>query len=73
VNAERSDGTDRQLRALLDEKIGDVVSCDIAYVDEVSVLASGKRQAFVSEIDDPLAFILQRSGEASLRPVSPAD
>lgn len=73
VNAERSDGTERQLRALLDEKIGDIVSCDIAYVDEVSVLASGKRQPFVSEIDDPLAFILQRSGEASLRPVSLAD
>lgn len=65
LNAEKSGVTERRLRETLDERVGDIVSCDFEYVDEVPVMASGKRQFFVNEIDDPADFIAQRTGVAS--------
>lgn len=48
---------ERKLRLILDERIGNIVSCDFQYVSDVPVMASGKRQFFVNEIADPLQFI----------------
>ena len=62
LNADKSDATENKLRSILDERIGDVVTCDFVYVDDVPVLASGKRQFFVNEIEDPLTFIAERTG-----------
>ena len=69
LNAEQSHATERRLREALDERVGDIVSCHFEYVDEVPVLASGKRQFFVNEIDDPADFIARRADVDS----SPAD
>jgi phenylacetate-CoA ligase len=62
LNADKSDATENKLRSILDERIGDVVTCDFVYVDDVPVLASGKRQFFVNEIEDPITFIAERTG-----------
>lgn len=61
LNAERSPQVEEKLRAALDERVGDVISCDFQYAEEMPVLASGKRQFFVNEIEDPLDYIQRRS------------
>ena len=57
LNAEPSAEIERTLRRALDERVGDVVECRFEYVDEMPVLASGKRKFFVSDIDDPSALV----------------
>lgn len=61
VNAERSADLEEQLRGILNLRIGDIQDCSIEYVDEMPVLASGKRQFFVTEIKDPLALVEGRA------------
>ncbi|MEO4039284.1 hypothetical protein LG274_04955 [Micrococcus antarcticus] len=57
LNAEPSAEIEGTLRRALDERVGDVVECRFEYVDEMPVLASGKRKFFVSDIDDPSALV----------------
>lgn len=52
LNGRKSDEIEDRLRRILDERVGDILECTFSYVDEVPVLASGKRRFFVSEIED---------------------
>lgn len=56
VIAERSPELEGRLRQLLEERVGDIESCSVEYVDSVPVLGSGKRRAFVTDIDDPMKY-----------------
>lgn len=55
LNARRSAELDRTLRRILDEEIGDIVSCRVVYEEDALHSGAGKRQTFVSDIPDPAA------------------
>ena len=57
LNAGRSSALENRLRLILEEQIGDIVSCNFVYTDEVPVMASGKRKFFVQEIPDTDALL----------------
>lgn len=59
LNAEKTKALESKLRAILDERIGSIRECNFEYVDEVPVLASGKRQFFVSEIENPESLFVE--------------
>ncbi|OYN87984.1 hypothetical protein CGZ92_06945 [Parenemella sanctibonifatiensis] len=52
LNAPASAELERRLQAILETVVGPTEHCDFTYVDEVPVLASGKRQFFVNEIEE---------------------
>ncbi|OYN92308.1 hypothetical protein CGZ91_02030 [Parenemella sanctibonifatiensis] len=49
LNAQPSTDVEERLRTILTDVVGPVEQCDFTYVDEVPVMASGKRQFFVNE------------------------
>lgn len=54
LNAEKSPLLESRLRETLRDVVGSVEECNFAYVDEVPVMASGKRQFFINEmLEDP--------------------
>ena len=57
LNAQRSAALDRELRRILDEEIGDILSCRVVYEEDALHSGAGKRQTFVSEIPDPDALL----------------
>ena len=57
LNAEKSAEIERRLRDALDERVGDIIECGFEYVDEMPVMASGKRKFFTTDIEDPMALI----------------
>lgn len=50
LNADRSLDLESDLRAVLEERVGNIKRCAFVYVGEVPVLSSGKRQIFVNEM-----------------------
>ncbi|MGO1737191.1 MAG: hypothetical protein ACTHZ9_12850 [Leucobacter sp.] len=62
LNANRSSSLEHRFRRILEERVGDIVECGFEYVDEVEVLGSGKRQYFVSDIDDPQSYVAEFNG-----------
>lgn len=57
LNVEKSAEIERRLRDALDERVGDIIECGFEYVDEMPVMASGKRKFFTTDIEDPMALI----------------
>ncbi|ATG50311.1 hypothetical protein CFK38_01310 [Brachybacterium vulturis] len=53
LNAERSPGLDAELRRILDDELGDIISCEFVYADGALHVGAGKRQTFVNEIPEP--------------------
>lgn len=62
VNAPPSEEMDAVLRRILDEQIGDIISCEIVHTDEPLHTGAGKRQTFVTEIPDPEALLRRAAG-----------
>lgn len=59
LNGRKDAVIESKLRGILDERIGDILECNFSYVEEVPVLASGKRQFFVTEIEDPEKYFVK--------------
>ena len=59
LNGRKDAVIESKLRGILDELIGDILECNFSYVEEVPVLASGKRQFFVTEIEDPEKYFVK--------------
>ena len=57
LNSQENIELEKRLRAILEERVGNILECTFTYVDEVPILASGKRQFFVSDIDDPASYV----------------
>ncbi|WP_432789969.1 hypothetical protein QYM46_17340 [Brevibacterium sp. K11IcPPYGO002] len=60
LNAPRSVEIEARLRKLLDESVGDIVSCEFSYDCEELIVGFGKRQHFINEMPDPELYF--RSG-----------
>ena len=59
LNSQENTELEKRLRAILEERVGNILECTFTYVDEVPILASGKRQFFVSDIDDPASYVTE--------------
>ncbi len=57
LHAARSRALETELRRILDDGLGDILSCDFVYLDGPPVDGVGKRQLFVNEIPDPEALL----------------
>jgi phenylacetate-CoA ligase len=62
LNAEGTADLETELRRILDEQIGDIISCDFVYSESPVHGGTGKRQSFVSEIPDPEALLRSARG-----------
>ena len=56
LNSKEDAEIERKLRTILDEGVGNILECTFTYVNEVPVLGSGKRQVFVTEMEDPSSY-----------------
>ena len=59
LNSRENTELENRLRAILEERVGNILECTFTYVDEVPILASGKRQFFVTDIDDPASYVAE--------------
>lgn len=56
LNAPKSAEIESRLRTLLDDSVGDIVTCDFSYDSTELVVGFGKRQHFINEMPDPERF-----------------
>ena len=56
LNSKEDAEIERKLRTILDEGVGNILECTFTYVNVVPVLGSGKRQVFVTEMEDPSSY-----------------
>ncbi|WP_394216106.1 hypothetical protein [Brachybacterium vulturis] len=52
LNADRSLELEAELRRILDDTLGDIISCEVEYSDDTLHSGAEKRQTFVNEISD---------------------
>ncbi len=53
LDADPSPELEHRIRQVLDEEVGDILSCEFRYVRPGELASEGKRRFFVSEIPDP--------------------
>lgn len=53
LDADPSPELEHRIRQVLDEEVGDILSCDFRYVGPGELATEGKRRFFVSDIPDP--------------------
>lgn len=53
LDADPSEELERRIRLVLDDEVGDILSCEFQYVGPGELKTAGKRRFFVSDIPDP--------------------